>query len=231
MKLSTFKILNTKTQLFITTHHKKEIESISVKHVLEDHTPSLVGILDKSCHVIKFIRARTWHEYLKLLWNHSRITKEVRGSILLKSLGLKVPHIYEVGYGVIPSPQYEYIGYYIMENLTPSGFTELSKLIREELISEAIREEIMLSVLKGLKQMRDNNIVFSDFHLDNIFANKYGDIIWIDTGVTKYSSFRKKKFRLKHNHSINRFKNYKYDKKELLSYKEKLIFNQLLILP
>jgi serine/threonine protein kinase len=231
MKISTFRIKNLTSQPFLTTKYDKCTSQHSLKKILVDHTPSLVGTLKESKFIIKFIKARSWHEYLKLLWNRSRITKEIRGSKLLEGLNLNVPKIHETGFGIIPSMKYEYLGYYIMENLYLSGFKELSKLIKKEEFSNDIRRKVILSIYEGLKVMRDNRIVFSDFHLDNIFANEVGDINWIDTGITTYSPINKKKFHLKYNQSIIRYINYEYEGEILLSQNEKAIFKELLIPP
>ncbi len=231
MKLSVIKINGEKSQLFTTLKHSGLPQEHELDHVLVDHIPSLVGILKNSNFVIKFIKARSWHEYIKLLWNHSRITKEIKGSKLLESLGLTVPVIYETGLGIIPSRKHEYIGYYIMENLTQSGFQELSKLIRDNVIDAPMRHKIMTSVYDGLKIMRDNRIVFSDFHLDNIFADSNGNITWIDPGVTTYSIMNEKKFRDKLNYSINRYIFYCNDRGNTLSDEETDMFRNLLIPP
>lgn len=228
MRLTFFDLNNRNTQPFIATTPSNSTMRILIKEVLVDHTPSLVATSTDHKKIIKFIRARSWHEYLKLLWNHSRVTKEVKGSQLLSQLGLTVPQIFEVGYGVIPSTKHEFLGYYIMENLTQTGFQELSQLIKEDLLEKDMRQEIMLKIHKGLKVMRDNQIVFSDFHLDNVFANKQGDITWIDTGVTTYSKFSNKKFHAKHKYAINRFINYEYAGQKLLSQSEKSMFKDLL---
>lgn len=229
MKLSTFQLAHQKTQPFLTTSSSLKIKEKSVDNILVDHTPSLVGMFNESKLIIKFIRARSWHEYLKLLWNHSRITKEVKGSSLLIQLGLRVPEIHEVGYGVVPSANHKYLGYYIMENLTQSGFQELSKLIRENTINETLRITIMKSIHDGLRTMRDNRIVFSDFHLDNVFANEQGEIAWIDAGVTIYHSCNKKKFIEKFNYSITRFIFYCNDRGNTLSDQETHLFESLLL--
>jgi len=229
LKFSAFDIQGKKSQPFLTTRYASTSQQHILDYVLVDHIPSLVGILKDSGLVIKFIRARSWHEYIKLLWNHSRITKEIRGSELLQELGLHVPKIHEVGFGIVPSKKHEYLGYYIMENLTPSGFQELSKLIKENAIDDAIREKIMTSVYLGLKMMRDKYIVFSDFHLDNVFSNEYGEIIWIDPGVTTYNKLNENKFKDKFNHSINRFIFYCNDRGNTLTDKETALFQSLLI--
>lgn len=229
IKLSTFHLLNKRTQFFLTTRSNLKFKENLVNDILVDHTPSLVGIFNDSKLIIKFIRARSWHEYLKLLWNHSRITKEVEGSNLLTKLGLRVPEIHEVGYGIIPNVNHEFLGYYVMENLIQSGFQELSKLIKEDTLNEALRGIIMKSIYDGLKSMRDNHIVFSDFHLDNVFANSRGEIVWIDAGVTTYRSFNTKKFTKKHNHSISRYINYSYSGQQLLLPPERTMFSSLLL--
>lgn len=229
MKISVIRTNGEKSQPFITLKHSGLIQEHTLDQVLVDHIPSLVGILKDSNLVIKFIKARSWHEYIKLLWNHSRITKEIKGSKLLENLGLTVPVIYETGLGIIPSRKHEYIGYYIMENLTLSGFQELSKLIRDNVIDAPMRDKIMSSVYDGLKIMRDNRIVFSDFHLDNIFADSDGNITWIDPGVTIYNTMNEKKFREKLNHSINRYIFYCNDRGNTLSDKETALFKKLLI--
>jgi hypothetical protein len=229
VKFSSLNILEKKSQLFLTTRHQANSKQHILNNVLIDHTPSLVGVLKDSGLVIKFIKARSWHEYVKLLWNHSRITKEVKGSQLLQELGLTVPVIHEVGFGIIPSKKHKYLGYYIMENLSPSGFQELSKLIKEDSINADMRGKIMTSVYLGLKKMRDCNIVFSDFHLDNVFANASGDIVWIDPGVTTYNQINNKNFRAKFNHSINKYILYCNNRGHTLTEKETSMFRKLII--
>jgi serine/threonine protein kinase len=229
MKISIFKIENIKSQPFLTIKYDKHINQKSLKNILIDHTPSLLGTLEESELIIKFIRARSWHEYLKLFWNRSRITKEIKGNKLLAGLHLNVPKIYETGLGIIPSMKHEYLGYYIMDNLSQSGYQELSKLIKDGALNEPMREKIMCSVYEGLKVMRDKRIVFSDFHLDNIFSNDNGKIVWIDTGVTTYQVLNKKRFINKFNYSITRFIFYCRDRGNTLNNQELLLFNKLLI--
>lgn len=229
MKLSVFSIKGKQSQPFVTTVQNTSYQESSLDSILIDHTPSLVGVLNKSDLIIKFIKARSWHEYVKLLWNHSRITKEVKGTQILSQLNLRVPTIYEIGYGVIPSLRHNYLGYYIMENLTVSGYQELSKLIKDGAINSTMREKIMSSIYDGLKLMRDNRIVFSDFHLDNVFANELGEITWIDAGVTTYHKLNQSKFKKKFNHSITRFMFYSNDRGNTLLDEETAMFNSLLL--
>lgn len=229
MKISTFQIMNEESQKFLTTRYSELVHQFSLNTILINHKPSLVGVLHDSDLVIKFIKARSWHEYLKLIWNHSRVTKEVKGTGILKNLGLSVPVIHQVGYGVIPSSRYDYLGYYIMENLTLSGYQELSKLIKDGGIDIIMRKKVMKAVYEGLKLMRDNHIVFSDFHLDNVFANKQGEITWIDAGVTTYHKLNKIKFKKKYDHSITRFIAYSNNRGNTLRDEETAMFNRLLL--
>jgi len=224
MKFSVFNIQDKQSQPFVTIEHSHEHLRNNIHDIIIDHKASLVGITSKDELIVKFIKARSWHEYIKLLWNHSRVTKEVKGNKILSSLGLRVPRISEVGLGVIPSHKYRFIGYYVMENLKKSGFQELSILISNNSISDSIREKIMFSIYSGLKSMRDDRIIFSDFHFENIFSNSEGEVIWIDTGVSVYSKFNNKKFVKKFNQSVK-----KYGSGNKLSHEEILMFNSLSI--
>lgn len=228
MILSYFQINNKKTQLFFTIQRNELEINNSIKNILVDHKPSLVATLDESDYIIKFIKARSWHEYIKLLWNHSRITKEVKGTRILKDLGLNVPRIYQIGLGIVPSSRYKFIGYYIMENLVNTGFNEVSKIVQDDEINSSFREKLLATILAGLTNMRENNIVFSDFHLDNVFSNNEGKVVWIDAGITKYNTtLNSKKFHVKWNDSIYRYQKY-LKNSSLLTKKEREIFNTLL---
>jgi serine/threonine protein kinase len=224
MKLTTFNIQDKKSQSFLTMRYSNECSSKNIHDIIIDHAASLVGITSKNELVVKFIKARSWHEYVKLLWNHSRVTKEVKGNEILSSLGLRVPRIHEAGYGIIPSKKHRFIGYYIMENLKKSGFQELSTIINSNNVSNSLRSKIMHSIYDGLKSMRDNRIIFSDFHFENIFSNSKGEVVWIDTGVSVYNKLNDKKFVKKFNHSVTR-----YGSGNKLSNEEIIMFNSLLI--
>ena len=229
MKLSTVQFINKHSQVFVSSSKKIRETNLSIEEIIVDHTPSLVATLKESDLIIKCIRARSWHEYIKLLWNHSRVSKEIHGSVLLEQLGLSVPKIYQVGIGIIPSRNYQFIGYYVMKNLHSTGFQELSKLINSNEIDTEIRTKAMKAIYSGLKKMKEAQIVFSDFHLDNIFTNTAGEIVWIDTGVTTYTKINIKKFYSKYNHSIHRYINYEYKGNNLLSKTEQSMFKKLLI--
>ncbi|WP_221800041.1 hypothetical protein [Oceanobacter mangrovi] len=185
-----------------------------------DHTPSTVIKQTDGGGILKLIKARSWHEYAKSLWARSRLFKEVRGNQLLAGLGLKVAEIREVGIALLPTPRYRYLGYYIMENLESRGAVEMLQLF-DSGISEAKRIQWLDLVIDDLRRMRDSGIVFSDCHLRNVFADfEACQVIWIDTGVTRYHWRRSKRFARKFNHSIRRMADY-HDKHLLLSSEEK----------
>lgn len=194
-------------QLFFrfTTTLKNAPGSYQLDKILQDHTPSLVAISDHNDLVLKLIRPRKIHEIVKLLWRHSRLSKEVNGNSRLAGLGLHVPEISEVGYALMPAKRYEYIGYYIMENLSQSGYEEVFELFHQTDLSIESRSKLFTAIYEGLLLMRDNNVVFSDFTLGNVFGDRKGKLIWIDTGVTSFSRLNQKKFEQKYNFAVRRF--------------------------
>lgn len=177
----------------------------NIVNIIKEHTPSTIALLDDQSKVLKLIKPRRWHEYIKLLTARSRLSKEVRGNFILRSLGIGVPKIYEYGLGLFPTRQYKYIGYYVMENLNMSSYEDVSSLIWGDKLSDQVRYQLFENVFNDILIMRDNRIVFSDITYGNIFSDKEGKIIWIDTGVTTYSRFNNKKFKEKYNFSLNRF--------------------------
>lgn len=175
------------------------------KTVIKDYIPSLVIAMPEEKAILKLIRARKWVEYVKLLWNRSRASKEITGNNLLKKIGVHVPAIFESGLGLFPAKGYQFLGYYIMQDLQCQGFENSRFLFLENRIKPEQRRAFLDNVLKDVRKMRDNHIVFNDFKLENIFCNDAGDTVWIDTGVTYYPAYRQMKFIKKHNDAIDYF--------------------------
>lgn len=205
-----------------TTQYPSEYTLIKT---LKNHTPSLVAICNHKGLVLKLIRPRKYHEVVKLLWNHSRLSKETRGNRTLSKLGLNVPTIHEAGFGLIPAKKYEFIGYYLMDNLSEKGYDEVFNIFQEK-ISEELREKLFNEILNGLKLMQYNRIVFTDFTLGNVFGNTNGELIWIDTGVTHYNKISQSKFIKKNNNSMERLARIH---KDLLTQQEKIKVRTLLM--
>lgn len=179
--------------------------SSSKEKILIDHKPSLVMLEQSENKVVKIVKARTWHEYFKLLWGHSRIHKEVYGNRLMAKLGFRVPEVLMVAYRWAPDFKDASLGFYMMENLDHSGFRTVRGLIDENKLSGNRRKEILRLILDGLRKLQKERIVFTDFHLENVMLNDSGELAWMDTGVTTYSILSKEKFIRKNNHTMERF--------------------------
>ncbi len=195
-------------QRFLKVQSSEKNESyldVSGNPVIKDYIPSLVIAMPGEKAILKLIRARKWVEYAKLLWNRSRASKEVAGNRLLKKIGVKVPEILENGLGLIPSGNYQFLGYYIMEDLQCQGFENSRFLFLNETIRAGQRQVFLKNVIRDVRNMFNNRIVFNDFKLENIFCNADGETVWIDTGITLFSGFRKRKFIKKHNEAIDYF--------------------------
>ena len=134
----------------------------------------------------------------------SRLSKEVRGNELMRSVGIRVPEIKESGYHPFPVTTKRFLGYYIMENMTREGFVELGEVLKDDDFDASMGKLVLQNVIRDIRSMADHSIVFSDLHLGNILINKQGDTAWIDTGVTHYSFGRGYKFPRKFNDSIKR---------------------------
>ena len=183
-------------QLFISFYGKNLPRSsfISLSSILVDHRPSLVAYCDEHQAILKLIKPRKYHEIVKQFWGHSRLFKEVKGNYLLKGLGLNTPNISDVAYAFLPSKNFEYLGYYIMEDLSKNNLTEVFETFSNKTSTDAHRLTLLENISDGLITMKENNIVFTDFTLGNVFANDNGDITWIDTGVSKFNKQLDKKF-------------------------------------
>lgn len=178
---------------------------VSACPVLKDYIPSLVLALPERRAILKLVRARRWHEYVKLLWNHSRASKEIAGNRLLRSIGICVPHIHESGMGLFPAKGYQFLGYYIMDDLQYSGFENSRFLFLEGRVTEVQRGPFLQNILGDIHRMCARRIVFNDLKFENIFCNAQGDIAWIDTGISYYPYWQRSKFRKKHNDAIDYF--------------------------
>jgi hypothetical protein len=167
-------------------------------------SPSIIGMLDDR-RILKLIKPRRILECVKLMYGRSRISKEVRGNKVLQAMGIGVPLIDECAYGFLPAKGYDFVGYYIMENLIDKGMQDLSVLFADEQLLAEQRRKIIKNLITDLQKMRDNYVVFSDLTLGNVFSNNNAELVWIDTGITEYSAHKQQKFELKYNFSLDRF--------------------------
>lgn len=178
--------------------------------VIIDHTPSTVVYTHGRAAILKLIKARSWHEHAKTWWAHNRLFKEVRGNRLLQKLGLQVASIHEVGINPFSGSR-GYLGYFVMEDLSLRGAREVHELLGSGEANLERRAKIFKNIITDLKIMRDAGVIFSDCHLKNIFVGQDDQVIWIDTGVTRYCHPNGKRFRKKFNYSMERFSSYELD--------------------
>lgn len=178
--------------------------SFDDKDVIKDNTPSSVAFVNQGSKVLKLVKPRSWHEIGKFFYGRSRMSKELKGNHLLRSLGLSVANIEAYGYG-LPAKPYEYLGFFLMENLYNRGCKSAEQVFSQETLNADERKEFFVSFLADFQLMITNRINFSDLTLSNVFLSESHKPIWIDTGVTLYSALSKKKFNLKCEYTLNRF--------------------------
>jgi len=216
-----------KIQHFLCTHHGDSIE-VSKDNIIIDHTPSLLAKRPGVPVVVKLVKPRRKLEYIKLLYHRSRLTKEITGNNLMKSLGFRVPVIYESGVTLFPFLLPGYLGYYVMEDLHQGGYKEVVKMLSDPQTGDEVRKEILKNVYTGLDKLKQNRIVFSDFHFSNVLYHPEQEMAWIDTGVTVFPFYRNN-FEQKFDHSVNRVLNTGFSK--CLNEDEKQRFAELLHKP
>lgn len=187
-----------KIQTFIRTNQQRDRSAVlQAGKLILDHKPSTVTYCKDGKTIIKLIKPRNWKERAKLFWGHSRVHKETRGARIFNQLGLKTPDIYEMGIAIPFFFKSEYIGYYVMSDLTQRGLVPVLDLFCRSDTSNEMRMTLLANICDGLKRLRSRNIVFTDFHLSNVFSDQEGNITWIDTGVSYYFSQRKMYSKLK----------------------------------
>ena len=186
-----------------TVHHESQSQALQLGQMIIDHKPSTVAHDHSAKAIIKLIKPRNWKERAKLFWGHSRVHKEVKGARLFNQLGLRTPDIYEMGIAVPFFFNSAYIGYYVMSDLNNQGLVPALDLFRNPTTPVALRQTVISNICDGLNRLKSRNVVFTDFHLSNVYSDDKGNITWIDTGVSHYFSDRKMKSKLQN--SVLRF--------------------------
>lgn len=190
-------------QCFLRTSGGSNLgKELVIEEVIYDQRISTVTFANNKAFILKLIKARTWHEYIKIAWGRSRTHIEYKGARLLNSIGISTPQVYEMGISFPFRPQASYIGHYLMDNLQASGYkmlTEVQTQLNDKQIS------ILTGKITGIfKTLYDNQVVYSDFHISNIFVNLENiSVKLIDTGAKHYKS--KRKHKSKNQSSIRNF--------------------------
>ena len=227
MKISCVETPSQYKQYFMHFKARKFLHiKINALDVIKDNAPSLVCKINQGEYILKCVKPRRIHEFSKMLWGRSRLSKEIKGNFVLKKLGLRTPEIIDIGYGFIPTLGYKYLGYYIMDNIENTGFLNADHLIKGNYLSKENRQIFIHNVFNDLKVMMEHGVIFSDLKLKNIHSDLEGNTNWIDTGITRYSIYNKKKFAKKFNGTLQRFLRISSD---YLYEEEKELFLQLTI--
>ncbi len=178
---------------------------ISAIEAVHDNDSSTVLRSDRRRLLIKLIKARSWHEHVKIFWQRSRTHKEYKGAFMLRSIGVRTPELYEMGISFPWRAGAKYIGYYVMEDLSFRNLKALSSL-EPDADNTELRRVILGNIVNGYQKMRETLVLYSDPNLDNVFYSPdNGEITFIDTGTKKYRN--EEKFRLQFNRALRGFYN------------------------
>ena len=216
-------------QIFIDSSisHFVKVIDIPQENVIVDQKASIVAVESTSKHIVKAVKSRTWHEYIKYLWGRSRDFKEVKGNKILSEMGLRVPKLISRGYGIVPGVKSNILGFYVMENMNSSGFRTVYDEFRSGQLTQSDRLRIIGDIVSGMRAMQLHRILYTDFHMENVMVNDDGQLVWMDTGVTTYTRFQKRKFLKKNNQAIHRFIRYYSD--NYFNQEEKEIISSLIL--
>ena len=199
--IRTFKLDNNPVShtFFVTKHcaHKTGC-------ILSDQRSGTVAVLHTK-YILKLVKGRSWHEYVRLLWGRSRLSKEVKGNSLMVRAGLRVPQLAEIGITVMPWKKDSYLGYYCMEDMTDSGYCELENWLKQPGRTTGEIAAIIHAIASDIKKLMQKKLVYTDINKRNIYINSDHEIAWIDTGISKYHFFTVAKFRKHHNKSLSKF--------------------------
>lgn len=188
------------------THVAKDA---TIEELIIDHTPSTVGYSHSKKSIVKLIKPRSWHENIKLIWGHSRIDKELRGFKSLQKLNIRTPEVLYYGFRPLLLFRQKYIGFHITENLSLRGDIECYSLFCDSGTSASTRLDVIDNICSALLSLKSKRLVFTDFHLSNVFVDNKNNITLIDPGLSKYylnSGLNKKLSK-----SIHRFLSYHGD--------------------
>lgn len=180
---------------------------LSFSNVIKNDRHSVVGFVDGSGHCLKIIRPISWHEYIKYFWRHSRLHKEINGNNLLRSLGLNTAKVLDHGVAVMSPFSREFLGYIIMENLNQSRNREAHQVLMDPATDSKSKDFIVRKIIDAVNRMKKSRVLFSDLHLKNIMIDPAQKISFIDTGVSKFSIFSRKKYQKKFNASLDKLVN------------------------
>jgi len=175
-------------------------ETEGLGHLIKDDEISTV-VKNQQGLIVKFVKARRWHEYYKVFYGASRTSKEVQSNVRLKELGIAVPDILEYGIALVPTHFFGYTGFYVMRPAPGLGeaHEHLTALPREA------NTQFANQLIQDLSTLKKHRIIYGDLALRNIFCSATGNLCWIDTGIDEFSPRQQKRFERKWKASIEQF--------------------------
>lgn len=125
-------------------------------------------------HIVKVCKAQRFpKDYLRKYFGTSQAFREYAGAMCLNSIGISTPKPIAKTYSLLPWARVESI--YVMSYL--DGFMNVG-----DIKDEIFLETILVLILRDLKIMKKEKILFKDLHLSNIMFHA-DEIVWIDTDI------------------------------------------------
>lgn len=110
----------------------------------------------------------------------SRAQVEERGNLELRRLGLVTPEIIGVATALNPFSRFDSA---LLVKRVPDA-RECTPFLNDDTVPEAVRMELIESVLAGLRRMADAGLALRDFRLCNILASGRSAVpVWIDNDL------------------------------------------------
>lgn len=149
-----------------------------------------VSIADKFCETGRssiFVDEDNFYKLIKtknflrsnyrLLLGKSRAGSEVLGNRTLRELGLLVPELRYHGFSFLSKYHNEIL---IFEKL--NDFVAVKDVIKNKNDNSSIKE-LLFEVVQQLNVLIRGDVLFRDFHFNNVMINSKGTLCWVDTSV------------------------------------------------
>lgn len=114
----------------------------------------------------------------RLLLGKSRAGSEVLGNSKLKELGLMVPELKYHGFSFLSKHHNEIL---IFEKL--NDFVAVKEVIKNKNDNNFIKE-LLFEVVQQLNVLIRGDVLFRDFHFNNVMINSNDTLCWVDTSVS-----------------------------------------------
>jgi len=114
----------------------------------------------------------------RLLLGKSRAGREVLGNRTLRELGLLVPELRYHGFSFLSKHHNEIL---IFEKL--NDFVSVKEVIKNK-NDDGFTRELLFEIVQQLNLLIRSDVLFRDFHFNNVMINSKGLLYWVDTSVS-----------------------------------------------